>query len=200
MTVIGQHRIRRDRGHGGLADAARPDQRHKAPLGHLPYETCNDIFTTDGAGYGRKRGPIRIRWKGRLLVRRLRRGTGGNRRHEAVTATRDGRYIAGTAMSVAKTSAEHIDVHPEIAFLDKYVGPDLRDQLILADNLAGALHQRGKNCLRAAAERNLFFSLQQKFLCSKKAEGAESNLLVRRDNWWLRHTNLVRLQGLLAGL
>ena len=73
-------------------------------------------------------------------------------------------------MPLAQRPSERIDVHPQIAFLDERAGPDNADQIILADNLADAFHQRDQKCVGAAPEWNLLLPLEQEFLRPKADE------------------------------
>ena len=44
------------------------------------------------------------------------------------------------------------DLHAEICFKDRYIRPSARDQLVVADDLAGTLHQGNQEIERAPAQ------------------------------------------------
>jgi hypothetical protein len=64
-------------------------------------------------------------------------------------------------------------MNPERIFIDEGVWPDARDQLVLADDFAGAFDQRGQDIERPATEANRLFTLQQQLLRRKKPKRAE---------------------------
>ena len=75
-----------------------------------------------------------------------------DRSNQGVTLPGNRRDIATAATAVAEPAPEGTDLEFEIAVLDKNAGPDPRDQLVLANHVAGALGQRDQDIERAAAE------------------------------------------------
>ena len=68
-----------------------------------------------------------------------------DRRDEAVAPAGNGRDVAVAPLAIAERSAQRRHMDPKIAFLDEGVGPDPGDQVFLADQLTGALHQHGED-------------------------------------------------------
>jgi len=68
-----------------------------------------------------------------------------DRRDETVTATRQGRDVARAALAIAQRFAQARDMKAQAAFFDNDVRPDLRQQILLADDLVGLGQQRNQN-------------------------------------------------------
>jgi hypothetical protein len=64
---------------------------------------------------------------------------------EAITPSRDCRYIACAIRAIAEGLAKVRHVKPQTGFFDDGVGPDLRHQLLLVDDLVRCGHQRDQN-------------------------------------------------------
>jgi hypothetical protein len=67
-------------------------------------------------------------------------------------------------------------VNLEATLLDGRIGPDVRDQFVLADRLARTLDQRDQDGERTAAEPQRPVGLQQQALCRQQAGRTESCL------------------------
>jgi hypothetical protein len=80
--------------------------------------------------------------------------------------------------TIVEPTAQGRDVAPEVALRDEGVRPDLREELLLTEELAGALHQREQQRKRATADRHRTVPLDQKALSLKEAKGAERDLLL----------------------
>ena len=155
-------------GHGGLSDAAGPDDRDEALLRQLRNHRCLALFAADHACCS----------KGQI-VRRCRRGRwrrglrwlltthGGD---ETVASSWNGDDVAMAAMAVAEGAAQSAHLNLQVRFFDVCLRPGSGDQLLLADYLSGTLDQRGKNVEGAAAEPHLPVALKQKPLLRVERE------------------------------
>jgi hypothetical protein len=76
----------------------------------------------------------------------------GDRRDEAITAPSQRRDVARPILAVAQRLAQARDMKAQAAFFDDDVGPDLRQQLLLADDLVGLGQQRNQNVEAARAQ------------------------------------------------
>ena len=75
-----------------------------------------------------------------------------NRCDEAIAATRNIGQVATARLAVAERPSHGGDMDLEVALLDVDAGPDARGQLVLGDQVAGALDQGGQDLERAAAK------------------------------------------------
>ena len=88
------------------------------------------------------------------------------------------RHDAAIPLTTAvERTAQGRDVDPEIALFDEGVA-DLSEELLLAEDLAGAFHQREQQRKRATADRHRTVPLDQKALSLEEAKGAERDLLL----------------------
>ena len=98
---------------------------------------------------------------------------GGNRRDEAVAAAGDVDDVALAAAAFVQVAAQRGDVHAQRGLLDHRAGPDLRNQLVLAHHLAGALDQQHQDVQRATAQRHRAAVLAQDPLRGANLEASE---------------------------
>jgi hypothetical protein len=180
-------------GHGEgdrrLADAAWSGDRDEAPLRQLRHDHADDGGASNHACERDGEVVRELRWSGRRgrgLWPRQRR----DRRDEAIAAAGNGRYVAIARLAIAEGPAQRGHMDAEIAFLDEGVGPDAGDQLVLADQLTGALDQDGEDVERAATESQRLFAFEQELLRRKQAEGTERDRVIKRGLRLIRHLNL----------
>jgi hypothetical protein len=83
---------------------------------------------------------------------RLRRRQRSDRCDEAVAAARSVGHVANTGLALAQGLAQTGDVHTQAALVDGDIRPYTRDQLFLADDLSGVLHQDDEDVERTAAQ------------------------------------------------
>jgi hypothetical protein len=75
----------------------------------------------------------------------------------------------------------------EVAIPDVDAGPHARDQLVLGDQVAGALDQGGQDVERAAAEPDGSVPLQQQLPGRKQPKGPERERPPGRGGGLFRH-------------
>jgi hypothetical protein len=173
VPVGGDEPLRQGQRDRGLADSSRADHCQKTSLGHVVREVVDHAGAADHPGEHSRQVvcPLCCRARGRrcaLLMHSC------NRRDEAVTAAGNIGDVAGAGLAVAQRLAERADVHLEIGLLDERARPDAREEILLADNLVGALDQRDQDVERPAAEPKGRVALQQHALRRKKPERPES--------------------------
>ena len=139
-------------GHGDrrLADPAGPDQRDEAALSKLRADCRNDAVAPDHPDEGRRQHDRRGNRRGLGGGRRWRKPC--DRRHEAVAPARDREDVAAAILAIAQGLAQRGDMDPQVVFVHEGGRPDLRDQRILAHQIAGAFNQGDQNVQGAAAE------------------------------------------------
>ncbi|HVM97567.1 MAG TPA: hypothetical protein VMT89_14320, partial [Candidatus Acidoferrales bacterium] len=76
-------------------------------------------------------------------------------------------------MAISENSAQCRDVNPDARFFDERIRPNSRDQLFLADKIAGALDQSDEDEKRAAAQTNGLPVLEKQALRREEAEWPE---------------------------
>ncbi len=110
-------------------------------------------------GYSGRRGPQLFRDR--------------NCRDKAVATTGNIDQIPIAAMAVAQRPPQGGDMDRKIALHDGRARPDAGHQLLLADQLAGALDQGYQDIESTTAEANRLVAVQQEPLRRKQAKGSE---------------------------
>src|ERR1700739_171195 len=72
---------------------------------------------------------------------------------KTITATGDVRYVPSAVLSVVQRLPQGSDLHAEISVIDRHIRPGARDQLVVADDLAGTFRQGNQELERATAQR-----------------------------------------------
>jgi hypothetical protein len=90
-------------------------------------------------------------------------------------------------LAVAERPSQGGDMDSEVALLDVDAGPDARDQLVLGDQVAGALDQRAEDAERAAAKPDGSVSLQQQLPGRKQPKGPERERPLGQGGCLFRH-------------
>ena len=140
---------------GGLADAAGADDRDEALRREQILDRADVVGAPDHAGQAA--GQVRVR-----NIQRLGRGHGGEYRgrtagprdrcHEAVAAPGQGGDVARAILAVAQRLAQARHVKAQAAFFDRDIGPDLGQQIPLADGLVGTRCERDQDVESARAK------------------------------------------------
>jgi hypothetical protein len=153
----------------GLADSARSDDGHEALVGQVGGEFPHGVGASDHARHWNRQA-----WRaldaGRQGRQHLREYDWS---HEAVASSGNRRQKAVAAATIAQRPAQARDMHLEIALLDEGAGPDTGHELVLADQLAGALEQSDQNLQRATAEPHGLVSRHQEPSRRQKSEVPE---------------------------
>ncbi len=103
-----------------------------------------------------------------------------NRSHEAVAPAGHGADVPATKLAIMQCPPQCRDVRLEIVLLDDDAGPDPRDQLPLAHELARALNQRDQDIEGAAAETERLILFEEEALARAQSEGTKRD---RRCGW-----------------
>src|SRR6185437_391624 len=106
-----------------------------------------------------------------------------DRRHEAVTPARHGDDASRPVTAVAQCPPQARQLHAQIRLVDESVWPDLRDQIVLADDFACSPDEREQDIHCPAADDHRHIAVQQKVLRRKEAERSE---LEGRPAGWQR--------------
>src|SRR5262245_7336295 len=104
-----------------------------------------------------------------------------DRSDEAVAAAGNVRDVAVARLAIAQGATERGDMDPEIAVFDERVGPDPTHQLLIAQELTGALNERRQDLAGATAEVNGFVAIEKQLSRWNEPEGPERDL-TRRTN------------------
>src|SRR5205814_7307369 len=99
-----------------------------------------------------------------------------DRRNKAITVSGDILDIAKAVTVLPEYLAQRGDMNPQRAFLDNSLRPDAPDQLILADDRAGTLHQANEDLARTAAQSHRSIAAQQHPLSWIEYEGSKGNI------------------------
>jgi hypothetical protein len=78
----------------------------------------------------------------------------GCTRHEAVTSSWNVHDIAFTSLAVTQGAPQLNDVEAQAALLDRYIGPNSRDELALSDHLARSSDEKTEQIESPAAHGN----------------------------------------------
>lgn len=108
----------------------------------------------------------------------------------------DHAYDVSAWLAPPKQFAKARDMDAEIGFDDDHVRPRTFQQLVLADEFAGALHQGRQNVERAAADPDRHITFEQQVLTWKKPEGSKGQYLRASCIRPSRHSTL--LYGFMA--
>jgi hypothetical protein len=141
-------------GDRGLADAGGSENRDE-PLLDGPRGECPDRVVAARHSFEPRRQVVRDRRRRGLrdARRRLDVGIGSNDgRDEAVAAPCDGRDVTRAVHAISQGLAEIADVNAKRTLDNNDIGPDTRDELCLADDLAGLPHERDQDIERASTE------------------------------------------------
>ncbi len=76
------------------------------------------------------------------------------------------------------------------AVVDVHVRPSLRQEISLADQLAGTVRQRQQNVERAAPKRKLSITHEERLLPQRKPERSKDTVKIRLTLWPSRLTGL----------
>jgi hypothetical protein len=139
---------------GGLAHDAGTDDGHEA-LGHEVRADCvHDLPAPDHSRQLRRQQHPLAGRVGKFRGRRSRAGRSctSDGCDEAVALTRHILNVAHTLFAVGECFAQRAHVDTEIAGADHQITPDVRDQLLVTDDRAGALDQHDQDIERAVSE------------------------------------------------
>jgi hypothetical protein len=84
-----------------------------------------------------------------------------HRRNEAIAAAGHIHDVAVARLTIAKRLAQGCNVYPQARLFHECVRPDASDQLLLGDELSGALDQGHQDFQRAAPQPQRLAGLQQ---------------------------------------
>ena len=165
MAALHAHRQRHR--HRGLADAAGADNAEQAHLRQLAGHRLDQLGTAQHAREQHRQVVAHLgggrRWRGghagRGGLRRFARAR--HRRQETVAAPCDRGDIAPAFAPVAQHLAQRRQVYAQGGVVDHRLWPDDGQQLVLVDDLAGALEQRQQQVHRAAAQAQGPLAFQQ---------------------------------------
>ena len=119
-----------------------------------------------------------------------------DRRDKAIAASDDRRDVSVAGLVICQGTTQRGNTDLEIALNDEGLGPDLRDQLRLADDLARAFDKSDQEIEGATADRDGLATFQQKSSCPEQPERTKGyfelgrvilaiNCLDRRIlRWW----------------
>ncbi len=172
VFVAGDHALGDGEGDRGLADTSGPDDRHQALARKSRDERRHRFLAADHPSY-REWQIVHRRRRGRRRRRGPRWLLTSYRGDEIVTPSRNGDDVAVPALAVAEGAAQGAHLNLEVRFFDVRLRPGSRDQLLLADHLAGALDQSGQDVEGAAAEPHRLVALEQKPLRCKEPKRPE---------------------------
>ena len=171
VTVMLQQQFGDSHGHGGLADAARPDQGHETPYRELPHQAADHRIATGDRCQARRQIVL---WFLQVFE-----GDGRGRRDlahrcdEAVTTLGNVDDVTVTVLPVTKGPAQCGDVHAQVDFLNHRPWPDLSDQFVFADHRAGVLDQHLQNIQGPSAQAQRLIAFHDQALIQMEREGAE---------------------------
>src|SRR6185437_2839322 len=99
---------------------------------------------------------------------------------KAIASSGHVRDIAGIVPTISERFAERCDMDVQIGVFNSHIGPNSRDQLLMADDLSSLLDKRDQKIQRPTADCDrLAVLLQQPFGC-KQSEGAKHENVVGR--------------------
>ena len=93
-----------------------------------------------------------------------------DRRDKAIAASDDRRDVSVAGLVICQGTTQRGNTDLEIALSDEGLGPDLRDQLRLADDLARAFDKSDQEIEGATADRDGLATFQQKSSCPEQPE------------------------------
>ena len=105
---------------------------------------------------------------------------------KTIAASGDRGDVPVTALAVRERAAQLSNMELEIAFDHEGMGPNLCDQLRLADQLAGTFDEGDQEIESATAETHGRVPFQQQPLCREQPEGTKGNLVI---DWVIRSIN-----------
>ena len=101
-----------------------------------------------------------------------------DRRHKTVAAPDDCGDVSVAGLAIVEHPAQRCYTDLEITFFDKGIGPDLGDQLRLADDLAGAFDKSDQEIESATADRHGLVIFQQQSSWPEQPERTEGDLVL----------------------
>jgi hypothetical protein len=110
------------------------------------------------------------------LGRRVPAARPGDRRDKAIAAPEYRGDVSVAGLAIREGTAQYGNTDLEIAFIDESLGPDLRNQLGLAHDLARAFHKSDQQIEGATADTDGLVTFQQKSSCLEQPKRAESDL------------------------
>jgi hypothetical protein len=99
-----------------------------------------------------------------------------DRRDKAIAAPEYRRDVSVAGLAIRQGTAQRGNTDLEIAFIDEGLGPDLRNQLGLAHDLARAFHKSDQEIEGATGDTDRLVTFQQKSSCLEQPKRAESDL------------------------
>ena len=159
-------------GHGGLADAAGADHRHKPTPRQLAGDGIDAVGPADHARDRSRQMARRFRGSWRQRADGIARGLveAHHRCHEAIAAARHGADVLIAGAFVAEQFAQGGDVDAQVGLFDEGVRPDPLEQVFLADQVFSAVDQRNQQIQRPAAEPQRLAIAQQNPACRIQPE------------------------------
>ena len=103
-----------------------------------------------------------------------------DRRDKAIAASDNRGDVSVAGLATRQDTAQRGNTDLEIAFSDEGLGPDLRNQLGLAHDLAGAFHKRDQEIEGATADRDGLVTFQQKSSCLEQPKRTKEYFEVGR--------------------
>src|ERR1700681_2730240 len=119
-------------GNGRLANAARAKQCYKPPISKLVLNIADHRFAVNHHGRSRRQPALLSGPVVPALRTACERDDGAD---ERVASCLDVCDVSVAKLAVTKRLADRGDVDPEAPLLDRYVRPDLIDELLLRDDL-----------------------------------------------------------------
>jgi hypothetical protein len=93
-----------------------------------------------------------------------------DRRDKAIAASDNRGDVSVAGLAARQDTAQRGDTDLEIAFSDESLGPDPRNQLGLAHDLAGAFHKRDQEIEGTTADRDGLVTFQQQSSCLEQSK------------------------------
>src|SRR5215813_14097738 len=138
-------------GNRGFADTARPDDADKADIHQMSRYAQYVLIASDHVHDAARQVAMpkirRDRCRVLDFITRAR-----HRRHEAIAAPGQRCDVPGAIFSIAEGLAQAHHVKAKAAFFDRDVGPDLRQELFLADDFVGPGDQSDQDVKGARAQ------------------------------------------------
>ena len=162
-------------GNGRLANAAGAEQCHEPFSSKLVVDRADHRLATDQHEWSRGKPAL---LPGLIIPARRAASEMLDGADERVTPSLDVCDVAIAKLAVTKRLADRGHVDPNAPFLDRYVRPDVPDELLLCDHLTRTLCEIDQNIQRPTAEgKHLTFAPEHPF-ANRKFERAETQLPV----------------------